>query len=47
MTRILQTLINISADVTGEDEARITFTHADMIDGYTITISTVYLIAMT
>lgn len=45
MARILQTLININADIADEDEARIAFTYADMIDGYAITISAVYLIA--
>lgn len=47
MARILQTLINIGANVTDKNEARIAFTHADMIDGYAITISAVYLIART
>jgi len=47
MARILQTFINISTDVADEDEARIAFAHTNMIDSYTITISTVYLIART
>lgn len=47
MARILQTLVNISADVADENKARIAFTHADVIDGQAITISAIYLITRT
>lgn len=47
MARILQTLVNVSADVADKNEARITSAHADVIDGYAIAISAVYLIART
>lgn len=48
MARILQqTFVNIGAGVADEDEARIAFTHANMINGYAITVSAVYLIART
>lgn len=47
MARILQTFVNICANVTDEDKARVAFTHADMIDGHAITISAVHLIART
>lgn len=45
MARILQTLVNVSTDVTDENKARIAFTHANMIDGQAIAISAIYLIA--
>lgn len=32
MARILQTFVNVSADVADKDKTRIAFTHADMID---------------
>lgn len=47
MARILRTLVNIGTDVADEDETRIAFTHADMIDGHAITVSAVHLIAGT
>lgn len=43
----MQALVNVSADVADENEARIAFTHADMVDGQTIAISAIYLIART
>lgn len=47
MARILQALVNVSADIADENKARIAFTHADMIDGQAIAISAIYLIART
>lgn len=47
MARILQALVNVSADIADENKARITFAHADMIDGQAIAISAIYLIART
>lgn len=47
MARILQAFIDVSTDITDEDKARITLTHTDVLDGYTVTISAIDLIART
>lgn len=47
MARILQALINVSADVADENKTRVAFTDADMVDGQAIAISAIYLIART
>lgn len=47
MTRILQTFVNITANVADEDETRIAFTHTGMFESYAIAISAVHLIART
>lgn len=47
MARILQALVNVSADVADENKARVAFTHTDMVDGQAIAISAIYLVTRT
>lgn len=47
MARILQTFVDIGADIADEDEARIAFAHTDMFESYATAISAVDLIAWT